>query len=74
MDYEEIRRMKDKGPYDSFLEDKRSMYDDMPYYRDINVCTAENIGLISGNVLKYYRYKVTDTFFIIPDKYIIGTN
>lgn len=57
MNYDEIRRRKDKGPYDMSLEYKIDIYDKLPYIRDVNLCNQETICLVSGNIIKYYRYK-----------------
>lgn len=62
---EELRRLKDKGPYEElFQAQSYSMYDHLPYKRDINLCGPDNITLVSGNIIKYYRYKLTDTYTI----------
>lgn len=63
---EELRKMKDRGPYDTSLEIKFSMYDKMPYCRDILLCNKDKIGLLSGNVIKYYRCKISGIFSIAP--------
>lgn len=50
-----------KRPYDASYECDMSMYDNLPYYMDKEVCSKEYIRLISGNHIKYYRYQLTDT-------------
>ncbi|MFU0826771.1 MAG: DUF4258 domain-containing protein [Lachnoclostridium sp.] len=67
MTAEELRRLKDKGPYEEMVQEC-SIYDNMPYHRDINLCGPDKIGLVSGNVIKYYSYKLTDTFKVDPSK------
>lgn len=64
MNYDELRKKKDKGPYDSSLEENINMYDNMPYHRDINYCNQDNLGLISGNIIKFYRCKLVETITI----------
>lgn len=60
MNYDNLRSKKDRGPYDSTLEDTFPMYDNMPYIRDISICNQEYLGLLSGNIIKYYRCKFSD--------------
>jgi hypothetical protein len=56
---DELRRRKDKGPYYELnLDDKRQIYDKMPYVRDINLCNRESIRYVSGNIVKLYQYNV----------------
>lgn len=66
MNNDELRKMKDKGPYDRNLEQDFSMYDRLPYNRDISLCNYDTLGLISGNIIKYYRYKLVETINTIP--------
>lgn len=61
MNYDDIRKLKDKGPYDMSLEYRIDLYDKLPYVRDINLCNRETICLNSGNIIKYYRYKFIKT-------------
>lgn len=42
--------------YDSSLEYTIKMYDQLPYIRNVNLCSADQIKLVSGNVYKYYTY------------------
>jgi hypothetical protein len=64
MNSEELRQLKDKGPYDDALELNMSMYDKIPYIRDISLCSQENLILHSGNVIKYYQYKLINVYVI----------
>jgi hypothetical protein len=57
----EIRKRKEKGPYDFSMEENITMYDKMPYIRDVNICNRDTIGLFSGNIIKFYCYKIGDT-------------
>ncbi|QHQ62623.1 hypothetical protein Ana3638_19090 [Anaerocolumna sedimenticola] len=66
MTSEELRKMKDKGPYENILDSSITMYDKMPYKRDITICGPETLVLISGNIVKYYRYKVVEAYHIMP--------
>lgn len=70
MNNNELRRLKDKGPYDYTLEEKISMYDLMPYNRDNTLCNGDTLGLISGNIIKYYRCKLVETVSIITNNII----
>lgn len=61
MNSDEIRRRNGKGPYfELTLDDKKQMYDKLPYVRDINLCNKESIRHISGNIIKFYQYNVTN--------------
>ncbi|NLK28896.1 MAG: hypothetical protein GX306_11235 [Clostridiales bacterium] len=44
-------------PYDDSLWEKNifSMYDNMPYRRDKDLCNQSNLNMESGNIIKYYR-------------------
>lgn len=42
-------------PYDTSLEDNISMYDKLPYKRDEDLCNVSTLGLVSGNLVKFYR-------------------
>ena len=64
---EELRKMKNKGPYEH-LDGNITMYDKLPYKRDITLCGPETLELISGNIIKYYQYKIVDAFHIVPGK------
>ncbi|GAA4290825.1 hypothetical protein GCM10023142_24770 [Anaerocolumna aminovalerica] len=61
MTKEELRRLKDKGPYDTSLEDTFNMYDEMPYVKDISICSTDSIVLYSGNIIKSFTYKIGET-------------
>ena len=49
-------------PFDLTLVEDTSMYDNLPYQRDPSLCNADAIAIESGNVLKFYRYKVGDNY------------
>ena len=53
-------------PYDSTLEDKTTIYDKQPYKKDPDLCGADKVKLVSGNVVKYntQNYKPTEPFII----------
>lgn len=55
----DIRRKKDKGPYDQSLEYTINLYDRLPYIRDVNLCNKENIKMHSGNIVKSYQCIIT---------------
>lgn len=64
---EELRRLKDKGPYEHLME-ANNMYDKLPYKRDIGLCGPDSIGLISGHIIKCFRYKLMNVYTINPEK------
>lgn len=49
-------------PFDSASLEDFPLYNHFPYYRDIDLCPAENITLISGNIVKYFQYTLKETF------------
>ena len=53
-------------PYDSTLEDNMTIYDKQPYKKDPDLCGADKVKLVSGNVVKFYtqNYKRTEPFII----------
>lgn len=42
-------------PYDTTLEENISMYDKLPYKRNVDLCNISTLCLNSGNLVKYYR-------------------
>lgn len=57
--------MSEKGytpllPFDSTVAENFIIYYPIPYVRDVNLIPPEKIALESGNVVKYYRYQVTE--------------
>ncbi|MDK2808085.1 MAG: hypothetical protein PWP24_819 [Clostridiales bacterium] len=48
-------------PFDAASHDDFSMYNKLPYYRDINLCTEDTITLVTGNVIKYFQYQLLET-------------
>ncbi|MBE5967075.1 MAG: hypothetical protein E7255_08935 [Lachnospiraceae bacterium] len=44
-------------PYDDSLWDHQqwSMYDNMPYVCDKEICNDTHLKIVSGNIIKYYR-------------------
>ena len=51
----DVRKDEIHRPYDASLENNLSMYDKLPYKRDIDLCNASSIAMESGNLIKYYR-------------------
>ncbi len=49
-------------PFDAANRDDFSMYNKLPYYRDIDLCTPEMITFVTGNVIKYFQYNVQSAF------------
>ncbi len=57
--------MSEKGytpllPFDSTVAENFVIYYPVPYVRDVNLIPPEKIAMESGNVVKYYRYQVTE--------------
>lgn len=42
-------------PFDVTFGERLSMYDNMTYHKDNNVCNSSNIRMESGNVYKFFR-------------------
>ncbi len=40
--------------YDSTLDYHITMYDNLPYKRNADLCGAQQLGLYSGHIIKYY--------------------
>ena len=38
------------------------MYDKLPYKKDIDLCGPDKIAMESGNVIKFFRYTIKDTY------------
>lgn len=53
--------------YDKSLEENLTMYDEMPYIRDDSLCNRSTVRLVSGNIIKYYRYNLVDPYLLYPD-------
>lgn len=49
-------------PFDSSVNEDFSMYDKLPYKKDIDLCGPDKIALESGNVIKFFRYVIKDTY------------
>lgn len=47
-------------PYDTTLEENISMYDKLPYKRNVDLCNISTLGLNSGNLVKFYRCNDSD--------------
>ena len=59
-------------PYDSTLGEYFSTYDTMPYQCDRDRCHTK-IAINSGNMVKYYEYKIEDEKAIISEEQYGGT-
>lgn len=46
------------APFDSSSSDHLSMYDNLPYERNPDVCNTAAVTKESGNILKFYRCNV----------------
>lgn len=51
-------------PYEFTVPYVISMYDNLPYIRDVDLCNRIGITLNSGNVIKTYHYIPSDTYSI----------
>lgn len=67
---EELRRLKDKGPYENIIN-MNTMYDKKPYIRDISICGPDSLVLTSGNIIKYYRYNLINIYTVNSDNRIM---
>lgn len=47
-------------PFDSTVAENFVIYYPVPYKRDINLIPPEKIAMESGNVVKYYQYRMTE--------------
>lgn len=52
------------APFDSSVSDHSSMYDNLPYQRNQDMCNETKVAKRSGNVLKFYTCEVKDAFRI----------
>jgi hypothetical protein len=69
MNYDELRKLRDKGPYDQSMELRMDMYDNIPYERDASFCNIENLTYGNSSIIKFYNYNVADTYYLIPKNY-----
>ncbi|MEG2512814.1 MAG: hypothetical protein RSA52_06090 [Acetivibrio sp.] len=49
-------------PFDAASKDDISIYNKLPYFRDIELCPPEMITLVTGNVIKYFQYSIKDIY------------
>ena len=54
-------------PYDATFGEYFSTYDNMPYHCDRDLCHP-NIAKSTGNIVKYYEYKVDEEKAIISEE------
>lgn len=52
------------APFDSSSTDHLSMYDNLPYKRNSDVCNGEAVTKETGNVLKFYRCRLENPYEI----------
>ena len=50
------------APFDSSSADHLSMYDNLPYERNSDVCNVTAVAKESGNILKFYRCNVDSIY------------
>ncbi|GEM_PF-1671219 len=65
MDTTELRRRKDKAPYDKSYEYNYYLYDNLPYTMDTNLLNADTHILLSEYLIKHNHYKMSETSFCI---------
>ena len=51
-------------PFDITFGVNASMYDNMPYIRDISLCGEESVRIESGNIYKFYTYALKEPCII----------
>ncbi len=68
MNPNELRQLKDKGPYDTSMEYRTTFYDNVPYVRDIDTCNRDSIYLYRSKLYKYYRCKIGESYVITSSK------
>lgn len=51
-------------PYDAAGEYNLTMYDHLPYDRDLSLCNSDAIMMESGNIIKYYRCAMKEPYTI----------
>lgn len=49
-------------PYDDSMWDHWSIYDNVPYVRDLDLRTNINLSRVSGNVIKSYRCRIKEPY------------
>lgn len=49
-------------PFDSSVNEDFSMYDNLPYQKDLDLCGPDKIALESGNIIKFFRCNMKDTY------------
>lgn len=51
-------------PFDYSMNEDYSMYDHLPYEKDIDLCGPDKIAMESGNIIKFYQCNIRDTYQI----------
>ncbi len=64
MDRKKGQKTAPVRPYNDTIWDRWSLYDDIPYVQDKSICSAENIAIISGNIVKAYRCLIKEPYKI----------
>lgn len=49
-------------PFDTSTGEDYSMYDKLPYKKNIDLCGPDKIAMESGNVIKFYQFTIQDTY------------
>ena len=53
--------------YDSALDYGITMYDELPYKRNADVCNGSTVALYSGHIIKYYLCNNEEDCFLIDN-------
>ncbi|BCN32005.1 hypothetical protein [Anaeromicropila herbilytica] len=53
--------------YNRSLHVNLEMYDKMPYVRDESLCNKSTVRLISGNIIKFYRCRLLEPYYLDSD-------
>jgi hypothetical protein len=49
-------------PYDESMWENWSMYDNLPYIRDLDLRADKTLAIESGNVIKSYRCQIKEPY------------
>ena len=66
-DISELNFVRTRRPFSNLQDPTNTIYDHLPYKKDINLIKESDVRLVSGNVVKYLQ-------LIIEDPVIIDTN
>jgi hypothetical protein len=64
MDAYELRKKRDLAPYDDSMLFISTIYDHLIYTMDVDLCPRDAHKLISGNIIKGFRYNVNQVYTV----------